>query len=59
MTASQILRGAFIEELKDLLSSKKQLLAVLPEVIRNVSSSTLRESLSDYLEQTSKHASRL
>jgi ferritin-like metal-binding protein YciE len=47
------------EQVKDLLSAEKQLVAALPKVAQAAHSPELKEALSEHLEQTRGHVQRL
>ena len=53
------LRGLFEEELKDLLWAEKTLTRVFPKMLRYASSSSLKEVLSNHLDETEEQITRL
>lgn len=53
------LQDLYIHELQDLHSAEMQIQASLPKVIKNVSSSDLKEALQAHLEVTKTHVERL
>ena len=53
------LTDLFIAELHDLLSAERQILQMLPKIIRTVSHSELREALEAHFKQTAVHETRL
>jgi len=53
------LRALLESGLKDIYSAEKQLLEALPEVIQALDSDELEEAVSEHLEQTKRHVSRL
>jgi len=53
------LTDLFIAELHDLLSAERQILQMLPKIIRTVSHSELREALEAHFKQTAVHEKRL
>lgn len=59
MAAQQTLREAFVEELRDLLSSEKQLVKALPRLARAATSPELRTAFERHLHETEAHAERL
>jgi ferritin-like metal-binding protein YciE len=48
-----------IDELKDLYSAEKQIVSALPKIIKAVSSANLKEGLTNHLEETKGHVTRL
>ena len=53
------LLGIFEEQLKDIYSAEKQLVAALPEVAKATDSEDLEEAINEHLQQTKKHVDRL
>jgi len=53
------LKELLIEELSDLMSAEKQLVAALPKMAKASNSETLRTAFQDHLEETKGHVSRL
>jgi ferritin-like metal-binding protein YciE len=53
------LHDLYIEELRDLYHAEKQILKALPKVIENTKSSELSTALSNHLEETKGHVTRL
>ena len=53
------LTDLFIAELHDLLSAERQLLQVLPKIIRSATHTELREVLEEHLKETTVHEGRL
>lgn len=49
----------FEEQIKDLYSAENQLTKALPKMIKAASATELKNALSDHLEQTKEHVSRL
>lgn len=49
----------YVEELRDLWSAEKQLLAALPKMVKAANSPELRNALKAHEEQTAKHVKRL
>ena len=57
--AAKGLRGLFEDELKDIYWAEKALTKAIPVMIRNVTSAELAEGLTQHLDATHKHVSRL
>jgi ferritin-like metal-binding protein YciE len=55
----QSLEDVFAEQIADLYSAEKQLVAALPKVARSAHDEKLRQALEEHLEQTRGHVSRL
>ena len=55
----QSLDDVLQEQVKDLLSAEKQLVAALPKVADAASSKELKKAISEHLEQTRGHVQRL
>jgi ferritin-like metal-binding protein YciE len=55
----QSLHDLYIDELRHLYSAEKQILKALPKVIESASSPDLRTALSNHLEETKSHVTRL
>lgn len=53
------LKELLIEELSDLMSAEKQLVAALPKMAKASNSETLKTAFKDHLEETKGHVSRL
>ena len=53
------LRELFVDELKDLYSAEKQLVAALPKMAKAANSEELKEAFQEHLEQTKGHVQRL
>ena len=53
------LHDLYLSELKDLYSAENQIIKALPKVIEKTTSPELRQALSDHLEQTRGHVTRL
>jgi ferritin-like metal-binding protein YciE len=53
------LTDLFVAELHDLLSAERQLVQILPKIIRSVSHSELREALNSHLKESTVHEQRL
>lgn len=53
------LNELLVEELSDLLSAEKQLVAALPKMAKASNSDSLRTAFQDHLEETKEHVSRL
>lgn len=53
------LKELLVEELSDLLSAEKQLVAALPKMAKAANSEKLRTAIEDHLEETKGHVSRL
>jgi len=55
----QTLQDLYISELKDLYSSEQQLVKALPKIVKNVESQELSDAISNHLEETKNHVTRL
>src|SRR5579871_767033 len=55
----ETLHDLYLAELKDLYSAEDQILKALPKVIEKVQSPDLRQALSQHLEETRGHVTRL
>jgi ferritin-like metal-binding protein YciE len=55
----QTLQDLYISELKDLYSSEQQLVKALPKIAKNVESQELSDAISNHLEKTKNHVTRL
>jgi ferritin-like metal-binding protein YciE len=53
------LKELLVEELKDLYSAEKQIVKALPKLIKGVASDDLRTAISEHLEVTKGHVTRL
>jgi len=53
------LRELLVSELKDLYSAENQIVKALPRIIKKVSSTELRDALSEHLEETRNQVQRL
>jgi ferritin-like metal-binding protein YciE len=53
------LQDLYISELKDLYSSEQQLVKALPKIVKNVESQELSDAISNHLEETKNHVTRL
>src|SRR6185295_64005 len=53
------LEELFIDELKDLYHAEKQLVKALPKMAKAATSDELRQALTNHLEQTKNHVTRL
>ncbi len=53
------LDALFIHEIKDLLSAEKQLVKALPKMAKGAANESLRDALTEHLEQTRGHVQRL
>lgn len=53
------LRDLFLDELRDLYNAENQLVKALPKVVAAVSSSELKETIEEHLEETRGHVDRL
>ncbi len=49
----------FVEELKDLYHAEKQLVKALPKMAKAATSTDLKKAITDHLEQTKNHVTRL
>ena len=49
----------YVHELKDLYSAEKQIIAVLPKIVKAASNEQLAAGFMQLLEQTKEHAARL
>jgi ferritin-like metal-binding protein YciE len=58
-TKMNTLEDLFMDQLKDLYSSEKQLIKALPKMARKASSPDLKQGLEQHLEQTKHQAERL
>jgi ferritin-like metal-binding protein YciE len=55
----ETLRDLYIDELRDLYSAEKQIVAALPKMARSATNSELRRAFEEHLEQTRGHVDRL
>ena len=55
----QTIQDLYISELKDLYSSEQQLVKALPKIVKNVESQELSDAISNHLEETKNHVTRL
>jgi ferritin-like metal-binding protein YciE len=55
----ETLHDLYLSELRDLYSAEDQIIKALPKVIEKTTSPELREALSDHLEETRGHLTRL
>ena len=53
------LEDVFVEQIADLYSAEQQLVAALPKMVQAAHSDELRKALSEHLEQTRGHVTRL
>ncbi len=53
------LADAFYDELQDMYSAEKQLVAALPKMVKKASSEKLSKAFSDHLVQTKEHVTRV
>lgn len=53
------LQDLLVHELKDLLSAEKQLVKALPKMAKAATSDSLRNALTEHLEETKTHVTRL
>jgi len=56
---AQGLRDLFVNELKDIYWAEKELTKAIPKMIKNATSEELVEALTDHLEETKTHVTRL
>jgi ferritin-like metal-binding protein YciE len=56
---TQTLQALFIDHIRDLYDAEKQLTKALPKLIKAANSKELASAISDHLEQTQNHVSRL
>jgi ferritin-like metal-binding protein YciE len=57
--ANETLETLYIDELKDLYSAEQQLVKALPKLAKNAESEELSEAISNHLEETRNHVTRL
>ncbi len=53
------LKDAFHDELQDMYSAEKQLVAALPKLVKKATSEKLKKAFNDHLEQTKEHVARI
>ncbi len=53
------LEELFVDHLRDLYDAEKQLVKTLPKLVQNANSDDLKTAISDHLEETKTHVSRL
>jgi ferritin-like metal-binding protein YciE len=57
--AEGALRELFIDEMKDIYWAEQHLAKALPKMIKGATSEELKQTITDHLEQTKNHATRL
>lgn len=57
--AESALKELFVDELKDILWAEKHLVSALPKMIKGATSEDLKTTISNHLEETKNHVSRL
>lgn len=57
--ANETLETLYIDELKDLYSAEQQLVKALPKIAKNAETPELSEAITNHLEETKNHVSRL
>lgn len=59
MNTIENLQELYFDQLRDLYSAETQLVAALPEMVKNATHEQLRQAFSDHLEETRVHVSRI
>ncbi|MEO5916276.1 MAG: ferritin-like domain-containing protein [Luteolibacter sp.] len=59
MNTIENLQQLYFDQLRDLYSAETQLVAALPEMVKNATNDRLRDAFADHLEETCNHVSRI
>lgn len=59
MTKVLSLHDVYIEHLKDMYSAENQIIKSLPKIIKNTTSSELKNALQEHLNETEEHVARI